>query len=95
MGATLTTTDTTPGTGHSERDAVRETVRRALDVPRQTMPELAAALGVPRATLESYRIGARGMPAHTRRQLAAVLARHAADVEAAAAALLTMSDAAL
>lgn len=89
MGATLTDdtgnlTDTTT----AERDAVRETVRHALDVPRLTLPELAAALGMPRGTLESYRVGSRGMPPVARRQLAAILERHAAEVEAAAAALL-------
>lgn len=56
------------------RDA---SVHAALDVPRLTITRMADVLGVPRATLEAYRLGTRRMPPAVRARLAAFLARHA------------------
>jgi hypothetical protein len=52
-------------------------VRVALDVSRLTVTRMAAELGIPRATLEAYRLGTRRMPAASRARLAAYLAGHA------------------
>lgn len=59
-------------------------VRRALDLPRLTLDDLAAATGSSRAALAKYRDGTREMPADARLRLAAVLARQARELEAAA-----------
>ena len=67
-----------------ERDAQ---VHAALDVPRLTITRMADVLGVPRATLEAYRLGTRRMPASVRARLAEFLARHAESVRQIAAAL--------
>ena len=52
-------------------------VHAALDVPRLTITRMADVLGVPRATLEAYRLGTRRMPPAVRARLAAFLAQHA------------------
>ncbi len=52
-------------------------VHAALDVPRLTITRMADVLGVPRATLEAYRLGTRRMPAPVRARLATFLAAHA------------------
>ena len=67
-------------------------VHAALDVPRLTITRMADVLGVPRATLEAYRLGTRRMPAAVRARLAEFLARHAESVRQIAGALdpLTM-----
>jgi hypothetical protein len=57
-------------------------VRTALDLPRLTVTRMAEELGIPRATLEAYRLGTRRMPAAARARLAAYLAEHAAALEA-------------
>lgn len=62
-------------------------VRAALDLPRLTVTRMAEELGIPRATLEAYRLGTRRMPAAARARLAAYLAAHAAALEAAVHAL--------
>lgn len=52
-------------------------VRHALEVSRLTVTRMAEELGIPRATLEAYRLGTRRMPAAARVRLSAYLARHA------------------
>ncbi|GJG86552.1 hypothetical protein tb265_17330 [Gemmatimonadetes bacterium T265] len=67
------------------RDA---SVHAALDVPRLTITRMADVLGVPRATLEAYRLGTRRMPPAVRARLAEFLARHAETMREVSAALL-------
>ena len=55
-------------------------VREALEVPRLTVTRMAVELGIPRATLEAYRLGTRRMPAAVRLRLAVYLEQHAAAV---------------
>ncbi len=62
-------------------------VRVALELPRLTVTRMAAELGIPRATLEAYRLGTRRMPAATRVRLAAYLNEHARMLRALADAL--------
>lgn len=62
-------------------------VHAALDVPRLTITRMADVLGVPRATLEAYRLGTRRMPPAVRARLAAFLAQHADAVKQIADAL--------
>ncbi len=62
-------------------------VHAALDVPRLTITRMADVLGVPRATLEAYRLGTRRMPAGVRARLAAFLKAHADSVRQIAQAL--------
>lgn len=69
-------------------DPMAEAVRYALDLSRLTLPTIGGELGIKRDTLEAYRRGLRRMPAPARRALASLLTRHAAEVAAAAAALL-------
>ena len=52
-------------------------VRHALEVSRLTVTRMAEELGIPRATLEAYRLGTRRMPAAARQRLSAYLAQHA------------------
>ena len=52
-------------------------VRHALEVSRLTVTRMAEELGIPRATLEAYRLGTRRMPAPARLRLSAYLAQHA------------------
>ena len=52
-------------------------VRHALEVSRLTVTRMAEELGIPRATLEAYRLGTRRMPAAARLRLSAYLAQHA------------------
>ena len=51
-------------------------VHAALDIPRLTITRMADVLGVPRATLEAYRLGTRRMPAPVRARLVAFLRQH-------------------
>jgi plasmid maintenance system antidote protein VapI len=62
-------------------------VRIALEVPRLTVTRMATELGIPRATLEAYRLGTRRMPAAMRARLGAYLAEHARVLRALADAL--------
>jgi plasmid maintenance system antidote protein VapI len=52
-------------------------VRHALEVSRVTVTRMAEELGIPRATLEAYRLGTRRMPPAARQRLAAYLGQHA------------------
>ncbi len=52
-------------------------VRHALEVSRLTVTRMAEELGIPRATLEAYRLGTRRMPPAARLRLSAYLAQHA------------------
>ena len=63
-------------------------VHAALDVPRLTITRMADVLGVPRATLEAYRLGTRRMPAAVRVRLATFLAAHANTMRQLSEALL-------
>lgn len=64
--------------GPAPRDgAPPDPVRVALEVSRLTVTRMAGELGIPRATLEAYRLGTRRMPAASRARLAAYLAGHA------------------
>lgn len=60
-------------------------VRRALDTPRMTLGDLAERTGTTQAALNKYREGLREMPPEVRVRLAAVLDRHALELEAVAA----------
>ena len=86
----------TPATAPSAPSApsAEAAVRAALRLPCRRVVDIAAAIGVPRATLESYRLGTRRMPAATRARLATFLTGYAADLRAAAAALTAPADAA-
>lgn len=64
-----------------------ETVRRALDLPRLTLGDIAERLGVTTAALNKYRQRERAMPSHVRVRLAELLDRHAAELTALAEAL--------
>jgi transcriptional regulator with XRE-family HTH domain len=64
-----------------------ETIRRALDVPRLTMGDLADRTGASQAALNKYRQGERRMPQDVRLHLAHVLDAHAAELRALAEAL--------
>jgi plasmid maintenance system antidote protein VapI len=85
-GRTDATAGSVPG-GSGEREVVavpgRELsphevlVRHALEVSRLTVTRMAEELGIPRATLEAYRLGTRRMPAAARLRLSAYLAQHA------------------
>ena len=66
-------------------------VRQALELPRLTITRMAAELGVPRGTLEAYRLGARRMPAPARARLADYLDGHAEALRALAGTLRTAS----
>ena len=63
-------------------------VHAALDVPRLTITRMADVLGVPRATLEAYRLGTRRMPPAVRARLATFLAAHADTMRQLAEGLL-------
>jgi plasmid maintenance system antidote protein VapI len=66
--------DGVPAPAPAGRDLV---VRQALEVSRLTVTRMAEELGIPRATLEAYRLGTRRMPPATRLRFAAYLAQHA------------------
>ena len=70
-------------------------VRAALRLPCLRVADIAAAIGVPRATLEAYRLGTRRMPHVTRARLTAFLTAYAADVLRASAALTSPPGAAV
>lgn len=73
----------------ASRDAV---VRQALEVSRLTVTRMAGELGIPRATLEAYRLGTRRMPPATRLRFAAYLAQHAELLRHVAQALGSIDD---
>ena len=77
----------TPVTGF-EGDVVVALVRQALETPRLTITRMSEELGIPRGTLEAYRLGVRRMPSPARRRLAEYLQQHAAGVRVVADALL-------
>ena len=64
-------------------------VRHALEVSRLTVTRMAEELGIPRATLEAYRLGTRRMPQAARLRLSAYLAQHAEMLRLIAQALGT------
>jgi plasmid maintenance system antidote protein VapI len=64
-------------------------VRHALEVSRLTVTRMAEELGIPRATLEAYRLGTRRMPAAARMRLSAYLARHSEMLRLISQALAT------
>lgn len=64
-----------------------ETVRRALDVPRMTMGEIAGRIGASTAALNKYRQGKRTMPLDVRLRLAQLLEGHTWELQALAEAL--------
>jgi hypothetical protein len=77
------------GGGESyEGDPVVHLVRRALETPRLTITRMSEELGIPRGTLEAYRLGVRRMPSPARRRLAESLQQHADGVRGVADALL-------
>jgi len=61
-----------------------EIIRRALDVPRLTLGELADRTGTTRAAMNKYRQGDRPMPLPVRHHLAQALEAHAAELRALA-----------
>lgn len=67
-------------------------VRHALEVSRLTVTRMAEELGIPRATLEAYRLGTRRMPPATRLRFAAYLAQHAELLRRVAQALGSIDD---
>lgn len=64
--------------------AAAELARRALDLPRVTLDELAAELDRSRSALKAYRTGDRQLPAEVAQELATWLRRHAAKLESVA-----------
>ncbi len=73
-------------------DADGACARAALEAARLTVTGMAEELGIPRATLEAYRLGTRRAPAAARAQLAAYLARRADVLRQLAAALAADAD---
>ncbi len=69
-------------------DPVVSLVRRALETPRLTITRMSEELGIPRGTLEAYRLGVRRMPSPARRRLAEYLFGHAEGVRSVAQGLL-------
>jgi len=80
--------DTVGGGDAFEADPVVHLVRRALETPRLTITRMSEELGIPRGTLEAYRLGVRRMPSPARRRLADYLRQHADGVRGVADALL-------
>ncbi len=66
-------------------------VREALEVSRLTVTRMAEELGIPRATLEAYRLGTRRMPPAARLRLAAYLNQHADTLRRIAQLLNTLT----
>ncbi|GJG86447.1 hypothetical protein tb265_16280 [Gemmatimonadetes bacterium T265] len=62
--------------------------REALDRTCLTVKRIAADIGMPRATLEAYRLGTRRMPHPARVRLGTYLAAHAAMLDGLAQALI-------
>jgi hypothetical protein len=73
-------------------DPVVVLVREALETPRLTITRMSEELGIPRGTLEAYRLGVRRMPAPARRRLAEYLMRHADAVRAVGNSLLGIEE---
>jgi transcriptional regulator with XRE-family HTH domain len=68
--------------------AITETTgRRGVDFPRLTLEDMAARLGISRNTLVNYAVGRRPIPPEIRLEIAAVMRRHAEELECAAAKL--------
>lgn len=85
--------DVGPSAGAApSRDPVVTTVRQALETPRLTITRMSEELGIPRGTLEAYRLGVRRMPAPARRRLAEYLVRHAESVRAVAQSIIAIED---
>lgn len=72
--------------------AAEDLARRALDVPRLTIGQLADAAGVSRPALVSYQQGRAPMPWPARARLAAFLEAHAMRLLALAEELRTGGD---
>jgi plasmid maintenance system antidote protein VapI len=65
-------------------------VRHALEISRLTVTRMAEELGIPRATLEAYRLGTRRMPLAARQRLAVYLGQHAERLRLLSQALSTV-----
>ena len=66
----------------------RDPAREALDRTCLTVKRIAHDIGMPRATLEAYRLGTRRMPQAARVRLGTYLAAHAAMLDGLAQALM-------
>lgn len=73
-----------PATAAAPRDPAREALERTC----LTVKRIAQDIGMPRATLEAYRLGTRRMPQSARLRLGAYLATHAAMLDELAQALI-------
>ncbi len=87
--------DVGPGTS-PVRNLAADPAREALERTCLTVKRIAADIGMPRATLEAYRLGTRRMPHVARVRLGTYLAAHAAMLDGLAQALMappTITDA--
>ena len=69
-------------------DPARDPAREALERTCLTVKRIALDIGMPRATLEAYRLGTRRMPQAARVRLGTYLASHAAMLDGLAQALI-------
>ena len=67
----------------------RDPAREALERTCLTVKRIAHDIGMPRATLEAYRLGTRRMPPSARARLGTYLAAHAAMLDELAQALMS------
>ena len=67
----------------------RDPAREALERTCLTVKRIAHDIGMPRATLEAYRLGTRRMPQSARTRLGTYLAAHAAMLDELAQALMS------
>lgn len=70
-------------------DLPRDPAREALERTCLTVKRIAHDIGMPRATLEAYRLGTRRMPQPARARLGAYLAAHAAMLDGLAQTLMS------
>lgn len=70
-------------------EAVRDPAREALERTCLTVKRIALDIGMPRATLEAYRLGTRRMPHAARVRLGTYLAAHAAMLDGLARQLMS------
>lgn len=80
------------GTKGGDVDARTDLARRALDLPRATLDDIAGGIGTTRGTLAAYRTGHRPLPAETAWELARWLRDHAGEALSLAAELDRVGD---
>ena len=87
----VTDEDLEPGISTPVPQAALDPAREALGRTCLTVKRIAQDIGMPRATLEAYRLGTRRMPHTARIRLGTYLAAHAAMLDGLAQALIVPS----